>query len=190
MNVLGISGSLRQDSWNHKLLQAAGQILESKGADVEIVGLEHVEMYHPDVERELGYPEGAAAFRDAIDRADAIVIASPEYNSSVPGVLKNAIDWASRSPNVFNDKVVFIMGAGPGRSGAAKMHMHLVSILESIGAWVVPQPHVLLPNVATILAPDGELIDESVGELLDEAMSRLLETAVRLNLPRELAKAA
>lgn len=175
MKVIGITGSLRRNSWNRKLLRIALGILRSKGVEVEEVSLEGIPLYNADMEGAQGYPPVVAAFRNAIRAADAVVIASPEYNNSVPGVLKNAIDWASRPPNVFYGKPVFVMGASPGRSGAARMHMHLSYILESMGAWVLPQPRVLLSEVARVISEDGQVTDPLVGELLEMAMVRLLD---------------
>lgn len=179
MKVLGICGSLRRDSWNLKLLKAALDVVARKGNDVELYDLTPLPMYNRDVEL-AGYPPETIRFRDAVERADAVVVASPEYNNSMTAALKNAIEWASRRPNVLLDKVFFVMGASPGRSGATRMHVHTVYSLESEGAWVVPRPRVLLPNIDSILTPEGELIDETVGELLDEAMAKTLGTATRL----------
>ncbi len=180
MRVVGIAGSLRRNSWNRKLLRIALDILRSKGVEVEEVSLKDIPPYNADVEDAQGYPPAVAAFRNAIHAADAVVIASPEYNNSVPGVLKNAIDWASRPPDVFYGKPVFVMGASPGRSGAARMHMHLSYILESMGAWVLPQPRVLLSEVARVISEDGQVTDPLVGELLEMAMVRLLDFIRRL----------
>lgn len=182
MKVLGISGSLRSESWNRKLLHRALDVVRGRGAMVEELDLEQLPMYNPDLEADLGYPPAVVAMRDAISDADAIVISSPEYNSSVPAVLKNAVDWASRPPNVLFDKPVFIMGASPGRSGAGKMHMHLSYILESIGAWVVPQPRILLPEIAKVLTPEGQFKDLLVEELMENAMGRLLDVTGMLKM--------
>ena len=177
MGVLGICGSLRTVSWNKKLLRVALATLENLGNEVKEFDLVGLPMYNWDDEVREGYPEAAVALRDAIQQAEAVVIAAPEFNNSMPAAIKNAIEWASRPPNVLNGKVFFVMGAAPGRLGATRMHVHLSYSLGAEGAWVLPQPRVLLPEIANILGPNGELLDPTVGELLEDAMSRLMETA-------------
>lgn len=147
--------------------------------EVEEFDLTPAPMFNPDVEA-LGTPERAAALHDAIVNADAVVIASPEYNGSMSAAIKNALEWASRPPTALDNKVFFVMGTGPGRTGGSRMYTQLSFALEAEGAWVIPRPRVLLPNIGQIISPEGELIDESVGELLDQAMDMLLETARRL----------
>ena len=179
MKVLAICGSLRQNSWNRKLLTLAGEVLKKQGAEVEEFDLAPPPMYNGDVEAK-GLPDSAIALRDAIKKADAVVITSPEYNGSMSSAIKNAMEWASRLPeNVLRDEVFFVMGTGPGRSGATGMFAHLSWAIQTLGGWVVPSPRVLLPGVAEIISPEGRLLDNSVGELLDQAMSKLLETARR-----------
>ena len=155
------------------------EIVERKGAQVETLDLNSLSLYSPDLESQ-GYPTAVVYFRRAVEEADAVVIASPEYKNSMPAVLKNAIEWASRRPSVLNDRVFLIMGASPGRSGGSRMHMHTAYSLESEGAWVIPRPRVLLPNIQDVLTLEGVLIDESIGELLEQAIARTLETAVKL----------
>lgn len=179
MKVLAICGSLRQNSWNRKLLTLAGEKLEKQGAGVEEFDLTPLPIYNGDIEAK-GLPDSAIALRDAIKKADAVVIASPEYNGSMTSAIKNAVEWASRPPeNVLMGQVFFVMGTGPGRSGARGMFAHLSWAIQTEGGWVVPSPRVLLPGVAEIISPEGRLLDNSVSELLDQAMSKLLETARR-----------
>jgi chromate reductase len=179
MKVLAICGSLRQNSWNRKLLTLAGEKLEKQGAGVEEFDLTLLPIYNGDIEAK-GLPDSAIALRDAIKKADAVVIASPEYNGSMTSAIKNAVEWASRPPeNVLMGQVFFVMGTGPGRSGARGMFAHLSWAIQTEGGWVVPSPRVLLPGVAEIISPEGRLLDNSVSELLDQAMSKLLETARR-----------
>src|SRR3954451_2667686 len=116
MRVLGISGSLRHDSHNTRLLRAAGEIAEQHGAEFEVFdGLKAVPPYDED-DDVGGGPEAVARLRDAIAGADALLFATPEYNSSVPGVLKNAVDWASRpvGESVLRNKPVVVIGASTG----------------------------------------------------------------------------
>ena len=154
--------------------------LDGAGAEVDEFDLSPVPMYNPDVEK-IGTPEPARALRDAIQEASAVLIACPEYNGSMTAPIKNALEWASRPPlNVLKEKVFFVIGCGPGRSGAKGMYPHLSYAIEAEGGWVVPSPRVLLPNVDQVISTDGDLLDESVGELLDMAMGSLLQTARRL----------
>ena len=181
MKVLAISGSLRKDSWNRKLLQLAVGVVEEMGAEVREFDLTLVPIFNRDVER-VGTPDPAHALRQAIRYADAVVIASPEYNGSMSAAIKNALEWASRPPvNVLQDKVFFVMGCGPGRSGAKGMYSHLSYAIEAEGGWVVPSPRVLLPHVDEIISSEGEMLDESVGDLLEQAMRSLLLAARRLD---------
>lgn len=176
MKVLAIAGSLRRDSWNRKLLHLAMKVLEERMVEVQEIDLSPLPMYNGDLE-DGGFPAPVAVVRDAIFDAGAILIACPEYNNSIPAVLKNAVDWGSRKPNAFNAKVTFIMGASPGAYGTARAHMHLTYSLMSIGALVVPQPRILLPRVENVIAPDGELLDKSVGDLLEKGMLAMMDAA-------------
>lgn len=181
IKVLAISGSLRQESWNRKLLKLAIEVLTERGVEVEEFDLTPLPIYNGDVEAQ-GLPQSAIALRDAIKDADAVVIASPEYNGSMTSAIKNAVEWASRPPeNVLMDQVFLVMGTGPGRSGARGMFMHLSAAIQAEGGWVVPSPKVLLPSVAQIISPEGELLDGSVAELLDDAISKLLQAAQRFS---------
>jgi chromate reductase len=177
IHVLGIAGSVRKGSYNKRLLRAARELLP-EGMRLEIYeGLEEIPPYNDDV-RKAGYPEVVQEFRDRIRAADALLIATPEYNFSVPGVLKNAIDWASRPPDQpFNGKPTAIVGASQGFFGTARAQMHLRQICLSNNQQVVTKPEVLLMR-----AQDGKF-DEG-GRLVDEAarlfLGQLLEELARL----------
>jgi chromate reductase, NAD(P)H dehydrogenase (quinone) len=131
--VLGICGSLRADSYNRRLLEAATDALPD--ADWQVARLRGIPAYDADIEAR-GLPPAVQQLKDQIDAADAIVIATPEYNHSIPGVLKNAIDWASRPANrsPFLGKPVLMMGASPGRGGAMRALDHLRQVLEAMDA--------------------------------------------------------
>ena len=120
LHVLGFAGSLRQGSYNRALLRAAKE-LAPEGMVIDIFDLTPIPLYNADVEAK-GDPEAVAAFKAAIRRADALLIACPEYNHGVPGVLKNAIDWASRPPRsaALDRKPLALMGASPGMTGSAR----------------------------------------------------------------------
>ena len=113
MKILGICGSLRKASWNRKLLTRALEAIDETGAETAVFDLNPVPMYHPDREASDGIPPEAEAMRRAILEADAIVVACPEYNSSMTAALKNAFEWASRRGNVLSGKIFFVIGTGP-----------------------------------------------------------------------------
>src|SRR3954451_16232519 len=138
MRVLGISGSLRRDSHNTRLLGAAGEIVEQRGAEFEVFeGLKAIPPYDEDDDVGAGAPP-VAALRRAIADADAVLFATPEYNSSIPGVLKNAVDWASRPPaaSPLRNKTVAVVGASAGMFGAVWAQAELRKVLGATGGRV------------------------------------------------------
>ncbi len=173
MEIVSIVASLRQDSWNHKLSRLAVELLRERGATVTAASLAGLPLFNGDLDGGE-YPEPVAALRDALLRADGLLIAAPEFNHSIPAVLKNAIEWCSRPPNALADQVAFAMGTTPGKSGGIRMHLHLSDCLQCEGCWVVPKPLVLIPNAASVFGPAGELLDPAVGLLLAEGMDKLL----------------
>ncbi|MCY4365031.1 MAG: NAD(P)H-dependent oxidoreductase [Chloroflexi bacterium] len=175
MKVVSIVGSLRQDSWNHKLTRAATDILRSKGVEVEEASLGGLTLFSGDLD-DGTFPEPVAALRSAMQGADGLLVASPEYNHSISAVMKNAIEWTCRPPNCWTNKVVFAMSTTPGRSGGIRMHLHLSDCLQCEGAWLIPRPMVLVPNAASVFDSDGNLLDQSVGDQLEEAMTTLVNT--------------
>ena len=180
MKMLGICGSLRKESWNMKLLRWMMEAFAAAGQDARIFDLNGVPMYHPDDEAERGIPSGAEELRRAIREADAVTVACPEYNSSMTGALKNALEWASRGDGVLAGKPFFVIGTGPGRSACARMHMHATYSLESEGAVVIHQPRVLLPTVTNFMDADGAITDETVSALLTDAAASVISFAERL----------
>ena len=175
MKVVSIVGSLRQDSWNHKLTRVAVDILNSRGVEVEEVSLAGLTLFNGDLD-DGTFPAPVAALRDAMHRADGLLVACPEYNHSIPAVMKNAIEWTCRPPNCWTGKVVFGMGTTPGRSGGIRMHLHLSDCLQCEGAWLIPRPMVLVPNAASVFGPGGELLDPAVGDQVEEGMTVLVDT--------------
>ena len=174
LRVLGISGSLRAESHNTKLLRAAGELMPD---DVELVVFEELKAvppYDEDDDRDP-VPEGAQRLRDALAGADAVLIATPEYNSSVPGQLKNALDWASRplSTNVLRNKPVAVIGASTGMFGAVWAQAELRKVLAAIGARVV-EGEVAVGHAQTRFDSDGELTDGDVAEQLRAVVELLV----------------
>jgi len=138
MRVLGISGSLRRDSHNTKLLRAAGELVEAEGAEFEVFeGLKAIPPYDEDDDVGDG-PEAVARLRAAIAGADVVLFATPEYNASIPGVLKNAVDWASRplATSSLRNKPVAVIGASMGMFGAVWAQAELRKVLSTAGARV------------------------------------------------------
>jgi chromate reductase len=139
MRVLGISGSLRRDSHNTALLRHAGELFEAEGAEFVIYdGLRDIPPYDADEDTEDA-PEAVARIRAAVAEADAVFFATPEFNSSIPGVLKNALDWVSRplATNPIRNKPVAVVGASTGMFGAVWAQAELRKVLGSMGARVV-----------------------------------------------------
>jgi chromate reductase, NAD(P)H dehydrogenase (quinone) len=181
MRVLAISGSLRRDSHNTRLLRVAAQ-LAPPPAELELFdGLKDVPPYDEDDDGDL-LPEGARRLREAIARADAVLIATPEYNSSIPGQLKNALDWASRPfpDNALRNKPVAVIGASTGMFGAVWAQAEVRKVLGAIGARVVD---VELPVAGAEEAFAGNrLADQELHQRLAQILTELVEAAEHRHL--------
>lgn len=171
ITVLGISGSLRRGSYNTVALREAGAVAPAD-VTVELASIGDLPLYNADVEREQGFPEAVQRFRDELAAADGLLFATPEYNYSVTGALKNAIDWASRSPSPIDRAPAAILGVG-GRLGTARSQQHLRDILRHNDLQVVNKPEVLIAGGMTKFE-DGRLTD---GRALDQV--RRLMVALR-----------
>ncbi len=164
--ILGFAGSLREDSYNRALLQA-GVDHAPPSMEIETFELDDVPLYNGDVEAE-GDPEPVAELKQAIDRADGLLIVTPEYNHGLPAVTKNAVDWASRPPEqVLDGKPVAITGATPGMAGTIKAQAKLRDSLASVNAHVLQKPGVLVAR-AHQKFDEGELVDQETADLLEE----------------------
>src|SRR6185312_12924198 len=144
LHVLGFAGSLQQGSYNRALLEAARELAPAH-LIIEIFDLAPIPLYNGDLEAQ-GDPAPVAAFKNAIRRADGVLMVTPEYNHGVPGVMKNAIDWASRPPRkaVLNAKPVGLMGASPGITGSARGQSQLRQAFEFTNSYAMPQPELLV----------------------------------------------
>ncbi|MBZ0237195.1 MAG: NAD(P)H-dependent oxidoreductase [Deltaproteobacteria bacterium] len=165
LRLLGIAGSLRKASHNRALLRALGETLP-EGVTLDIFdGLAAIPTFDPDDKTE---PPPVAAWKHAIAAADALVIATPEYNYSIPGVLKNAIDWASRPPatSPLRGKPVGIVSAATGISGGMRAQYHLRQILVYTNSPAMLQPEVIIPRAQERFDAAGVLTDASTRELL------------------------
>lgn len=179
MKVLGISGSLRQGSYNAMALKAARK-LAPEGMTVEIASIADIPMYNEDV-RAAGEPAPVAQLKAAMRAADAILIVTPEYNFSIPGVLKNTLDWMSRPPEpVFDGKCVAIMGASTGPVGTARVQYHLRQVMVFLNAFVVNKPEVFINHAATKFNEQGELTDEATGKFIGDLLVSLARLKTRV----------
>jgi chromate reductase len=175
VRVLGISGSLRRDSHNRRLLRAAAALLPPGAELVELGGLKAVEPFDEDDES-LDLP-GVAAFREALDGADAVLFVTPEYNGSIPGVLKNAVDWASRptvATGALANKPVAVVGASTGMFGAVWAQADLRKALGLAGARVV-DAELPVPAADEAFAEDGSLLEPDLELQLGNVLAELVE---------------
>lgn len=175
VRILGIPGSLRKDSYNRALLRATGPLLPAD-ARLETFDLQGIPPFNQDEERNP--PARVAEFKARIRAADAILFVTPEYNYSVPGVLKNAIDWASRpyGDSAWQGKPAALMGASVGTLGSARAQYHLRQILVTLDMPTVNQPEVMIAKAADRFDARGELLDDTSKQLI----RRLLEALVNL----------
>ena len=184
--ILGISGSLRRDSHNTNLLRAAASLLPS-GVELEVYdGLREVPPYDADLDVEPGDP-AVDRLRRSIAEADAVLIATPEFNGSIPGVLKNALDWASRPfpDNALRGKPVAVVGASTGMFGAVWAQAETRKVLEVVGADVIDR-ELPVGQADSAFADEGKLADAEMHEALDELVQILLARAAAA-APEEFA---
>lgn len=178
VGAVGLCGSLRNASYNRGALDAAGRLMPT-GMQLQIESFAQLPIYCAD-EQARGWPPALLALGEAIDRSDAVLIASPEYNFSVPGGLKNALDWLSRLPQQpFKNKPVAILGAATGPVGTARMQYELRRILHCLEARVLLKPEVLISNAKTKFNEQGQLTDEMTLKFISEQMAALQRLIVR-----------
>jgi len=172
LHVLGISGSLRQNSYNTQLLYEAARLMP-EGMELERFDLSAIPLYNDDV-RMAGYPAPVVDLREKIDAADALLLATPEYNGSISGVLKNALDWASRPPSPPADgKPVAILGATTGHYGTSKAQLHLRAVCSSLNMHPVNRPKVLISRAQDAFNANGRLVDDAARHYLSDLMQAL-----------------
>jgi len=179
IKVLALSGSLRKGSYNTMLLHAAKE-LAPEGMSINIYDLAPIPMYNDDVRLGPGYPPVVQDFRTAIAAHDAILFASPEYNYSISGVLKNAIDWASRAPNMpFDGKTGAVFGASGGVLGTARSQRDLRWIMSGLNVYMVNLPHVYVGSAAQKFA-DGKLTDQGARDFIKQLLENLRDLTLKL----------
>lgn len=178
MHVLAVTGSTRENSLNTQLLEEAASLAAERGANVKLFNLKGIPLYDGDLESRQGLPKKIQELRGLMIDSDLIMIASPEYNGSVTGVLKNALDWASRSEKggysneAFKGKLFFLMSASPGQGGGARSLKHLREILKNLGALVV-ETEITVPHAQDVLgnheAPYYVKLRETLARLIPAA---------------------
>ena len=174
LNILGIVGSLRKSSYNGFAMKAAQELLP-ENVSLEIAYLHGIPVFNQD--EEMAPPTTVVEFRQKILAADAILFATPEYNYSVPGGLKNAIDWASRpyGQSVWRGKTAAIMGVSVGNFGTARAQYDLRKILVTLEMPAVVQPEVMIGNAAERFDSNGRLTDERSRQLIQKLLSTLVQ---------------
>jgi chromate reductase len=174
INILGIAGSLRKGSYNRYALRAAQELLPDD-ATLDLVDLHGIPVFNQDDESVP--PAAVLDFKQRIVAADAILFATPEYNYSLPGVLKNAIDWASRpyGQSAWQGKTAAIMGASVGNFGTSRAQYDLRKILVALDMPVVVQPEVMIGNAAERFDQNGRLTDERSRQLIRKLLSTLVQ---------------
>jgi chromate reductase len=159
IKIVGIAGSLRAKSFNRALLAYAAKTAPS-GMTIEVFDLKPIPMFDQDVEAK-GYPEAVAKLQAAVGAADGVLLCTPEYNSGIPGVLKNALDWMSRPPGKATSagKPVAVMGATPGTTGTGRVQIVLPPVLQGMGMLQLVGATVAIPSAGTAFDAEGNLVD-------------------------------
>ena len=180
LSILGFGGSLRKGSFSSSLLRAADG-LAPQNVNFEIFPLNDIPIYNTDLESDM--PEPVRQFKQKIREADALFIVTPEYNHSIPGFLKNAIDWASRphGDNSFDGKPVAIMSESTGMLGGARAQYHLRQTFIFLNIHAVNRPEVMVGNVASKIDDQGNLTDEKTKDFISQLLKALVDWTIQLN---------
>ncbi|MEZ5648378.1 MAG: NADPH-dependent FMN reductase [Alphaproteobacteria bacterium] len=168
-----IVGSLRQGSFNRQLAEAISKLIP-KEITIDWIKLDDVPIYNGDYEMNL--PAPVKRLKDQIKDADAVLLVTPEYNRSIPAVLKNAIDWATRPPgtSVWGSKPVAIIGISPGAIGTAAAQQHLRNTLSAVGALTMPQPEIYVTYKEGMFSSNGEIADAKFKEILQKFIAHFI----------------
>lgn len=179
INIIGFTGSLRHNSYNKAALRAAKELLP-EGANLDIEDLSLIPFYNEDLETE-GVPQVVADFKKKVALADAILIATPEYNYSIPPVLKNALDWASRGKDTpLSGKPLAIMSASPSMLGGARVQYHLRQVCVGLNLMAINKPEVFITNANKKFDEEGKLIDEYSRNAISKLLQALVERTKNL----------
>ena len=183
VRILGIAGSLRRESFNRGALRAATELVP-EGATIEIFDLDDIPGFSQDAEQNP--PAKVVELKKQIRASDAVLIVTPEYNYSVPGVLKNAIDWASRpyGDSAWNGKPAAIMGASVGTVGTARAQYHLRQIMVFLNMFPINQPEVMIGNASERFDSEGNLTDEATKKYIRQLLQNLVDWTKRIGQPQ------
>jgi chromate reductase, NAD(P)H dehydrogenase (quinone) len=183
VRILGIAGSLRRESYNRAALRAATQLVP-EGATLDIFELDGIPGFNQDEEQHP--PAKVVELKRRIRETDAVLIVTPEYNYSVPGVLKNAIDWASRpyGDSAWSGKPAAIMGASIGTIGTARAQYHLRQMFVFLNVFPINQPEVMIGNAAERFDAQGNLTDETTKDFIRQLLHNLVDWARRIAPPQ------
>lgn len=177
--ILGLCGSLREKSFNAMALRAAARLAQGD-MSVEIAHIASMPMFNDDL-RLAGEPQVVSELKAKVRRADAVLLVTPEYNFSIPGVLKNTLDWLSRPPEPpFDQKPVAIMGAATGPLGTARVQYHLRQVLVFMNAFTVNKPEVFINHAASKFNDNGDLTDAATAEYIKQLLNSLQQLAHRV----------
>jgi chromate reductase len=187
IKILGIAGSLRQASYNRGTLRAATELVP-EDAEIEIFDLEGIPGFNQDEEQNP--PGKVAELKRKIREADAILFVTPEYNYSIPGVLKNAIDWASRpyGDSAWNGKPAAIMGASIGGIATARAQYHLRQMMVFLNMFPVNQPEVMIGNAGEKFDENGNLTDETTKDFIRQLLQNLVDWTRRIEQPQKMER--
>ena len=171
VKILGISGSLRAQSFNTALLRAA-QAAVGAGVQLEAATLHGIPLYDGDLEQRDGTPQAVRDLKQRVLNSDGLLMVTPEYNNGVPGVFKNAVDWLSRKtsdmPPVFADRPVAVIGASPGGFGTIMAQNHWLPVLRTLGARHWSGGRLMVSRAQSVFGPDGALQDDAIRKQLAE----------------------
>lgn len=176
-NILAIPGSLRQASLHRKLVYALQELAPSN-VELTVFELTDIPIYNQDVE-DKGFPEPVQALRNAIEKADGIILATPEYNGSMSGVIKNSVDWASRK-GLLKAKPVTVISGSPGSLGATKAQESLRAVVNHLGMYLLSRPSLAVPKLNEKLV-DGKIDDETTEKFMREWLETFRDWIVQLN---------